>query len=1080
MISDCQHEQSSAPVSTESISESLLEQMDRQPTLESIPSEDLLSALPWQAAVLDQDGMMLGVNDAWRRFARENGVPSLARNSFGIHYLELYQRAAGMSKEDASEAYMGIQAILDGERQTFRLDYPCHSPHALRWFNLTVSPLPGGQPGAMVQHLDITAHKLAALEREELLVREQAALATVEAQRRKMEEAQAQAEVARQRGEAALRLEQIQAVTDVALGHLSMCELVPALLERVRAVMAVDDVAILLRSEDGRELVVSTFSGPNEAVFEQMRVPVGEGILGRVATNREPLVIDDLSAVERVGPVLREHVRSLVAVPLLVEDRLIGILAVGTAEKRCFSENDVHLLELSANRIALALDHAQLYDLAQTAYYAAEKRASQLDAIIESMTDGVAVTDTMGQGARINRALAELLGLAQNEHLAGMSPKELGEILQLRDEYDQPLPPERCPFARIRRGEVLRGPTTMDLRLTTLTGREVEVTVGGAPIRDEQGNITGAVQTFHDVTERRRLMREHTERASQFEAMFEAMSDGVALYDAEGRIVGMNEAYRRLIRHALEREVSTSSMEEQAHSSEVEDLEGLLVQPDLWPLRRIFRGETLADKQAVDMRVRQPGGREMEVSLSGAPILDAAGHVVGAVTSLRDVTERRREQRRTREAFDGLLALAQALVGPPLSHGDTGVRAAMEIVAELALKVLGCDNVRILKLAPENETLQSLVAVGGTPALKRAWHAAYLQAPRLSDQFDPSVITRLRGDEVVIVQANPATEYSKRSWLIAPMRTHGRLVGLLRLDYGAQPHDYSEEEVAIARVAARIATLVLEQAKLQDERDEAVWEREEAKAREWASQEASRQMELFMAMANHEIRTPLTVIKGQLQLAERQLRLAPPERDIATLTSLSLREPLNAARRAASKLANLLDDLLQVSNAKAGKLAIHPELCDLVALIHEQLAEQRRLHPSRSIRAHLKGHKQLFITADALRIAEVLTNYLNNACKYSPQNRPIDIYMCVEDSSIRVSVRDRGPGIAPDDQAHIWERFYQVSTAKPQVGGEVGLGLGLYICQLIVEQHGGQVGVESAVGKGSTFWFTLPLNTPIG
>jgi signal transduction histidine kinase len=115
------------------------------------------------------------------------------------------------------------------------------------------------------------------------------------------------------------------------------------------------------------------------------------------------------------------------------------------------------------------------------------------------------------------------------------------------------------------------------------------------------------------------------------------------------------------------------------------------------------------------------------------------------------------------------------------------------------------------------------------------------------------------------------------------------------------------------------------------------------------------------------------------------------------------------------------------------------------------------------------------VVADAVRITQVITNYLNNALKYSPTDRPVDVSLRVARKTARVSVRDQGPGLSVAEQKSIWERFYQVDRIKAQSGSAGGLGLGLHICKTIIEQHQGQVGVESTPGEGSTFWFTLPL-----
>ena len=114
------------------------------------------------------------------------------------------------------------------------------------------------------------------------------------------------------------------------------------------------------------------------------------------------------------------------------------------------------------------------------------------------------------------------------------------------------------------------------------------------------------------------------------------------------------------------------------------------------------------------------------------------------------------------------------------------------------------------------------------------------------------------------------------------------------------------------------------------------------------------------------------------------------------------------------------------------------------------------------------------VIVDAGRVGQVLTNYLINAFKYAPVDQAVSVRLEVVESSARVSVRDQGPGLTPEEQQHVWEHFYQTEPSMYRGTGG-GLGLGLAIAKAIVEQHQGQVGVESAPGQGSTFWFTLPL-----
>jgi len=116
------------------------------------------------------------------------------------------------------------------------------------------------------------------------------------------------------------------------------------------------------------------------------------------------------------------------------------------------------------------------------------------------------------------------------------------------------------------------------------------------------------------------------------------------------------------------------------------------------------------------------------------------------------------------------------------------------------------------------------------------------------------------------------------------------------------------------------------------------------------------------------------------------------------------------------------------------------------------------------------------LSLDAGRIGQVLTNFLTNALKYSPEDKPIVVSVRNEGALVRVAVRDEGPGLPPEEQERIWERFHQAAGVEAIGGMGVGLGLGLFISRSLIDRHGGELGVESVVGKGSTFWFTLPLS----
>ena len=274
-------------------------------------------------------------------------------------------------------------------------------------------------------------------------------------------------------------------------------------------------------------------------------------------------------------------------------------------------------------------------------------------------------------------------------------------------------------------------------------------------------------------------------------------------------------------------------------------------------------------------------------------------------------------------------------------------------------------------------------------------------------------------------------------------------------------------------------------------------EAEEAlRASERALQKSDQLKDEFLGIASHELRTPLTSAKANVQIVARRLArlLDAPEPDPTDLLEQvqSLQYLLDRSESALDRLARLVADLLDISRIQAGKLEMRPQRVDLAVLVREAVEEEEQSWPGREIRLEGPALRPargggdagegdagdgsgIWMEVDPDRVRQVVLNYLTNALKYAPPDRPIHVRMEARGDEVFVAVRDAGPGLIPEQQAHLFERFYRVVGIDHQQGAGIGLGLGLHICKTIVERHGGTVGVESAPGQGSTFWFTLPL-----
>ena len=172
----------------------------------------------------------------------------------------------------------------------------------------------------------------------------------------------------------------------------------------------------------------------------------------------------------------------------------------------------------------------------------------------------------------------------------------------------------------------------------------------------------------------------------------------------------------------------------------------------------------------------------------------------------------------------------------------------------------------------------------------------------------------------------------------------------------------------------------------------------------------------------------------------------------------------------------MINDLLDASRIQTESLRVSMEPGNLVQIVREAVGDVQAGADTRTIRLELPEQIEIPVMADSVRISQVVTNYLTNALKYSSENESIIVGLSLVGDEARVWVKDAGPGIAPEALDYIWDRFRQVGSFVDytRLGGG-GLGLGLYINQALVQLHRGRSGVESLRGKGSTFWFTLPL-----
>ena len=310
------------------------------------------------------------------------------------------------------------------------------------------------------------------------------------------------------------------------------------------------------------------------------------------------------------------------------------------------------------------------------------------------------------------------------------------------------------------------------------------------------------------------------------------------------------------------------------------------------------------------------------------------------------------------------------------------------------------------------------------------------------------------GDQCVIDAGEGPTVANAEGGLVVPLFAGGQAIGTLTC-IRRDGRTYTQDEIDLAGGLAQRVALAVENARLYQ-----------------AAQQAIRDRDEFLSVAAHELKTPITSMRGYAQLAGRRIgtseRLAPQD----------VRKALDVIEVQSGKLGRLVEQLLDLSRLEAGKLTLTLEEVDIVSVLKMLVERSQFMSDSHAI--VFRGPEHAVVTVDVLRLEQVVTNLLDNAVKFSPHGGEVAVELTTADSGqLRLSVRDYGIGIPSDKLGHVFERFYQAHEERLRAGF-AGMGLGLHVSQQIVELHGGTIGVEAPPGGGTLFVVTLPITHHAG
>jgi PAS domain S-box-containing protein len=563
--------------------------------------------------------------------------------------------------------------------------------------------------------------------------------------------------------------------------------------------------------------------------------------------------------------------------------------------------------------------------------------------------------------------------------------------------------------------------------------------------------LTTAATMLGATLARRQTDEELRESEERFRHFAEVAAEGIVVHD-NGLVLDANQSFARMFGYELDELIGRNFFE-------------ILATPESRELiLRHIRAGTQGRYEAVGVR---KDGSEIVVELAAHPMTWRGRHV--RVGTVQDITERKRaeeaarrlsEERAARAAAEEserrsrFLAEASRLLGASFDYQTTLARLARLAVPELAdfcvVDVVDGPTINRLGVAHVDRNKEPLLQDAVRYARMRGTESSHLRKPF---EEGVSVFLPFITDEALV--ANALNEDHLRLMMVlrphslvsVPLKVGDRVTGALTLYTSESGRRYGPEDLALAEELARRAALSVENARLFH-----------------AAEHATRARDEMLGVVAHDLRNPLnTIAMGASLLSE----LIPP-------AQASLRKQAEIMSRAADRMNRLIQDLLDVRRIESGRLVLEPRPASPSALVADAVEMLRPLASAASLALETEVTSESpAVLADTARVQQVLSNLVGNAIKFTPAGGRVVLRAeSLARSEVRFAVADTGPGIPPENLPHVFGQYWQGRRTDRR-----GIGLGLAIAKGIVEAHGGRIWVESQLGSGSNFYFTLPAAT---
>jgi PAS domain S-box-containing protein len=561
------------------------------------------------------------------------------------------------------------------------------------------------------------------------------------------------------------------------------------------------------------------------------------------------------------------------------------------------------------------------------------------------------------------------------------------------------------------------------------------------PLHDARGEIDGVMMFGHEVTELVSARRRVAAAEERLRLALDAGEVGSWEYDPKSQTLSCDAKFKAFFGFGPK------------ESPQMEDITGAIHPDDRALVRNAtmealggVRGGEYACEYRTSGTVIRP---QRWIQARGRTFFDTSGLPVRFLGTVTDITRERLALERT-----SFLAKAGTLLASNLDYRHTlaqVTRLAVPLLADFCTAEIvnergEVESLELVHVDPAKlETAREMQKVLRTdPGAQSVYaHVVRTGEPAFVPDVTDEVLGNLVRDES---QYRFLRDLELRSLVVIPLLGRERVIGAVGFFYGESGRRYTKEDVAFAEELARRAAIAIDNARLYR-----------------AAQSAIQRRDDFLSIASHELKTPVTTLLLQIEAFMCEL-------DSGQLDPEEMRVRLSKSLEQVHRLSKLVDDLLDVSRASSGHMKIARAPVDLAELAQTVIMRLRESAARAGCPIQMSAAGRTVGRWDRSRLDQVLTNLLSNALKFAP-GKPIEVHLENRGDTIRVSVRDGGPGVAYEDRERIFDRFERTKEAE----GIGGIGLGLWIARQIVRAHGGEITVESEPGKGASFWVELPF-----